>query len=132
GGREDLMVVNLNQLNNVSFAPTLPGYTEGTPAEVWEWNSTNTTGLSGNDIAPASSGPTPQFFPSGLPSNWTIPEQAVALFEAVAGGHPVVGRRGQHHRHLLDSDHHDLPSSRRVHDRAGPRIRCAGSFEDGA
>jgi len=86
GGREDLLVVNLNQLNNVSFAPALPGYTEGTPVEVWEWNSTNTTGLSGNDIAPAAPGPTPQFFPGGLPSTWTIPEQSVALFEALPGG----------------------------------------------
>ncbi|MGP8072164.1 MAG: InlB B-repeat-containing protein [Thermoplasmata archaeon] len=83
GGREDFMAVNLNQFNNVSFAPGLSGYTPGTSVEVWQWNSTNSSGF---DIAPATPAPVPSFFPEGLPTNWTLPEQSVVLFEALPGG----------------------------------------------
>jgi hypothetical protein len=91
--RSDLMVVNLNATTNVTFTPSLPGIAPGTPTEVWEWqgkvsnpwnNWVNVT------VAPMTPEPIALYFPHGLPVNWTLPLQTVAVFEAYPrGGVPI-------------------------------------------
>ena len=89
-GRADLMVVNLNLTTNVTFSPKLPGIAAGTPAEVWEWQG-NVSDPPGNfslgaSVEPMTTQPVAQYFPEGLPANWTLPLQTLALFESYPGG----------------------------------------------
>ena len=86
GNREDLMVVNTNVGTNISFAPVLPEYRVGTAVQVWQWNGTLIPGDNGPTVIPASTAPFTEFFPNGLPTNWTLPEQSVAVFESRPGG----------------------------------------------
>jgi hypothetical protein len=91
GDRSDLLVVNTNLGVNVSFAPTLPDYTAGTPVEVWSWDGTNISGDDGVNVAPSTPAPVASFYPDGLPASYTLAQQSLALFEAFpAGGAPVT------------------------------------------
>lgn len=92
--RADLMVVNLNVTTGVNFTPRLPGIASGTPTEVWSWNgsvSNRSYGATDVNVTPSSPAPTPQFFPEGLPGNWSLPAQGLVLFEAYPdGGAPAT------------------------------------------
>jgi hypothetical protein len=91
--RADLMVVNLNATTNVTFSPRLPLIGGGTlrpstPTEVWEWQGivSNLSKGTNATVNPMTVAPVTQYFPFGLPVNWTLPLQTVALFEAYPGG----------------------------------------------
>jgi hypothetical protein len=64
----DLFMVNSNVSSSVEFEPdSIPGLS-GTPAESWVWSS-------------ATSQPEPEYWPTGLPSTWTVPPVALLLIE---------------------------------------------------
>jgi hypothetical protein len=95
--RRDLLVTNDNLtsgaafstafINRSSFArgtASLATFAPGAPVEVWEWNASapaynDTTGYTTSD--PATPVPVATYFSQGLPSNWTLPPQSLALFE---------------------------------------------------
>ncbi len=83
-GRADLLLVNQNISTNVSFAPTLPGIGPGIPAELWTWSGAPHFSSSNSSWWVRATTPAPQatFFPNGLPASWTLPPQAIALFES--------------------------------------------------
>ncbi len=86
--RSDLLVVNLNLTTGAVFRPTLPSYPPGSPVEVWYWNGTlGPETVNGRNITTAMAetpGPVAEFFPRGLPTNWTLPPQSLVLFESYA------------------------------------------------
>jgi hypothetical protein len=91
--RADLLVVNLNTSTSVSFSPQLPllgggTISSGTPAELWEWqgNVNSSAGWVNATVTPTTSAPVAVYLMHGLPKNWTLPPQTVALFEAYPGG----------------------------------------------
>jgi hypothetical protein len=87
--RSDLLVVNANNTTAASFRPALPHYVPDSPVEVWYWNGTLTDEyVNGSTVFTAvatTTVPVPVFFPQGLPTNWTVPPQALVLFEAYPG-----------------------------------------------
>jgi len=104
--RRDLLVTNENITTSASFnlgflnrswyAPgtaPLPTFAAGSPVEVWEWNATTpsynyTTGLTSSD--PQTPVPVATYYNHGLPVNWTLPPQSMALFETYnAPAYPV-------------------------------------------
>ncbi|HLM91666.1 MAG TPA: hypothetical protein VK424_06435 [Thermoplasmata archaeon] len=90
--RSDLLALNLNTTTSVEFTPKLPGIGNGVPAEAWYWNGTLAT-LNGNLTSVATtSAPVGQYFPEGLPQNFTLSNQSIVLFEAypAPGGVPVA------------------------------------------
>jgi hypothetical protein len=96
--RADLMLVNLNLTTGASVRPELPGVAPGTPVELWTWsgnisNSSYTSTSNSTHPAASTPAPVPVFFPNGLPANWTLAPQTVALFESYPeGGVPVEFR----------------------------------------
>jgi len=92
--RTDLLVVNTNATDAISYEPTLPNYTPGAPVEVWSWNgqlvqetyhwlgpkkvfeTANIT--TANAVTPA---PVALFCRTGLPADWVLPPQSLVLFE---------------------------------------------------
>ncbi|MGA8664863.1 MAG: hypothetical protein WB809_07355 [Thermoplasmata archaeon] len=82
GNRADLMAVDLNLTTSVNFTPQLPGIGTGVPVEAWYWNGT-LANLNGNVTAVATTvEPTSQYFPGGLPQNFTMRNQSLVVFEA--------------------------------------------------
>jgi hypothetical protein len=88
------MLVNLNSTispsGNVMFNPDHPlmlpgiGAATSTPVEVWTWSGHYTK--SGKLVTSLTPAPVAQYFPQGLPANWVLPNQTVALIEAYPGG----------------------------------------------
>src|SRR5208282_2847840 len=82
GDRADLLALNLNTTTSVEFTPTLPGIAAGVPVEAWYWNGSLAT-IGGNQSSVASTpAPVGQFFPLGLPKNFTLSSQSLVLLEA--------------------------------------------------
>ncbi|HEY6237991.1 MAG TPA: hypothetical protein VIZ68_02245, partial [Thermoplasmata archaeon] len=83
-GRQDLLVVNDNIVNPISFVPRFAGSSARTPVEVWSWNGSIHSTHSNNTIwvEPYTPTPIPQEFPDGLPARYTLPPQSLVLFEA--------------------------------------------------
>jgi len=76
GNRADLLVVNTNLTETVTFTPQLPGIASTSPTEVWTWENNST-------LEPVAS-----FDPAGLPSTFTLPPQSLVLLEAYPSGSP--------------------------------------------
>jgi hypothetical protein len=81
--RSDLLLINLNVSTAVVLDPRLPGIASGTPVEAWAWQGETLQGATNNTtwVVAATVAPTATFFPDGLPTNWTLPAQTVAVFE---------------------------------------------------
>jgi hypothetical protein len=83
GNRTDLMVVNLNLTQNVTLVGT-PAIYHDHPTEVWEWQgyvANRTANWVNTSIEPMTSQPVSQFFPDGIPANYSLPLQTIELFE---------------------------------------------------
>ncbi|MGI0071458.1 MAG: hypothetical protein ACRECT_05265 [Thermoplasmata archaeon] len=84
--RSDLLIVNANVTSAAAFTPQLPGYSAGSPVEVWYWNGTPANEVVDGTVVPTATSTTPapvaQFFPLGLPANWVLPPQSLVLFES--------------------------------------------------
>jgi hypothetical protein len=67
----------------------MPGIAPGTPVELWTWQGQPVYSASNRTLwVDATTGaPTPLYYPGGLPRNWTLAPQTVALFE----GYPAKG-----------------------------------------
>ncbi len=117
--RTDLLVINLNTTvnptsehisggpkrdvlytisgDNLTFAPSLPGYQAGTPVELWQWNGTFHLGRTGDGaaaelttVSAATAAPVATEYAS-LPSSLRVPASSVALFEWYPhGAEPVT------------------------------------------
>jgi hypothetical protein len=72
--RADLLVVNTNLSQTISFTPALPGVASSTPAEAWTWENNST------------SAPVGSFESAGLPGSFSLPPQSLALFESYPNG----------------------------------------------
>jgi hypothetical protein len=104
--RHDFLVVNVNVngsatfntsfLNSSYVSPTSPAYRatfkNGAPVEVWEWSGKNATVFATsrfddhpvlyNTSDPATPAPVATYYPNGLPTNFSVPEMGLALFES--------------------------------------------------
>lgn len=86
-GRSDLLLVNVNTSSSVSLDPTLPGVGSGAPTELYEWQGQLFYSASNGSYwsGPVTPNPVDTFFPTGIPSGWTLPPQTLALFESYPG-----------------------------------------------
>ncbi len=91
-GRQDLLVVNDNIVNPISFTPRFAGPLTSSPVEAWSWNgsihytpSNHTTW-----VEPYTPTPIPNEFPSGLPGTYVLPPQSMVLFESYPAGGTYV------------------------------------------
>ncbi|MCI4323970.1 MAG: hypothetical protein L3K03_08175 [Thermoplasmata archaeon] len=85
--RSDLMMVNLNLSTAVTVNPRSNGLTPYylAPTEVWEWSGHTVPGVDGiPTVAAITSAPTTEYFRGGVPGNWSLPPQTVALLERFA------------------------------------------------
>ncbi|MCI4373787.1 MAG: hypothetical protein L3K02_09145, partial [Thermoplasmata archaeon] len=106
GGRRDLLVTNDNVTTSATFSTNFinrssyaigtapaPAFAPNAPVEIWEWNGTTpayngSIGLTTSD--PATPVPVALYYDHGLPDNWTLPPQSLALFETYnAPAYPV-------------------------------------------
>ncbi|MDE1820699.1 MAG: hypothetical protein KGJ23_14660 [Euryarchaeota archaeon] len=87
-GRSDLLMVNENLSTWVSLAPQLSGIAQGSPVGLWEWSGRLIGGATNRTAWVQARTPAPvfHFFPQGLPSNWSLPSQTIALFEGYPQG----------------------------------------------
>jgi Divergent InlB B-repeat domain len=95
GGKDDLLVVNLNLSNSITFAPEFPGNISASSYAVnaWAWNAAynSAENKTGEAVLNASSpGPLSSFYPDNLTSV-TVPAQGMLLLEAytTTAGEPV-------------------------------------------
>ena len=116
--RHDLLVVNTNVSGIATFDTSFINSTNtalsasvraatfqaGAPVEIWTWSGTNVTvnasvkwsvgstpvNLTYNSSEPSTLAPVPHYYPNGLPGNFTLPPQSLALFESYnAPAYPV-------------------------------------------
>jgi hypothetical protein len=91
-GRRDLLVVNDNITNSVTFAPQFAESNGSSTVESWQWagkvhfTAANDT----NWVEPLTPYPVRQEFAGGLPANYTLPRQSMVLFEMYPAGASVV------------------------------------------
>src|SRR5208282_2453864 len=79
-------------------------FASGAPVEVWTWNGTNISvsatvkpsvgaqdmTLTYSSSMPSTAAPVPRYYPNGLPADFTLPPQSLALFESYnAPAYPV-------------------------------------------
>jgi hypothetical protein len=83
GGRRDLLVLNDNITHAIAFTPAFARYSGTTPVEAWSWNGTihYSRANDSNWVEPFTPNPVPTAYPDGLPANYTLPPQALVLFE---------------------------------------------------
>ncbi len=91
-GRQDLLVVNDNISNVVTFTPKFAGPSWNAPVEALYWNgSIHYTRSNGTGwVEPYTPTPIVQEYPEGLPARYTIPPQSLVLFESYPSGASYV------------------------------------------
>ncbi|HEV2318042.1 MAG TPA: hypothetical protein VGV89_10805 [Thermoplasmata archaeon] len=91
-GRRDLLVVNDNITNSITFAPQFAEGASSAPVEAWSWNgSIHATSANATTwVEPYTPGPVPAVMPQGLPSAYTLPPQSMVLFEQYPSGASYV------------------------------------------
>ena len=98
GGRQDLLVVNDNIGEAITFTPQFAGSYHGAAAEEFAWNgSIHITKSNTTDwVEPYTPEPVPYQLPNGLPARYTLPPQAMVLFESYpsAGTYVQVSEHG--------------------------------------
>jgi hypothetical protein len=91
-GRQDLVVYNDDITHAIQFSPKFAGGYDGARVEVYYWNGSIHTS-SGNGttwVEPYTPEPIPIAYPGGLPANFTLPPQSLALFESYPGNGTYV------------------------------------------
>jgi len=91
-GRQDLMVVNDNIVNPISFTPQFAGPATNAPVEIWSWNgSIHKTSYNHTTwVEPFTPQPVPHDAPGGLPATYVLPPQSLVLFESYPSGGTYV------------------------------------------
>jgi Divergent InlB B-repeat domain len=98
--RSDLLLVNTNLTRGARLVPQLPGVGSDAAEELWIWSGTVVNGTIFNGacgsqapqcVLPTTAGPVAEYFPNGVPLNWTLPAQSVALFEAYPSRGAPIG-----------------------------------------
>jgi len=97
-GRRDLLVMNDNITQTISFAPKFAEYSGDAPVEVWSWNGSIHTTKSNHTqwVEPYTPTPIAHLYPNGLPANYTLPPQSLVLFETypTGGTYVDIGENG--------------------------------------